>query len=58
MRIVIIDGNLTDNHFHTYINPDNYPISAGAQGVHGISNEFLVGKPTFSEVVEPFTKFC
>lgn len=56
--VEIIDGNLTDNHFHTYINPDNYPISAGAQGVHGISNEFLVGKPTFSEVVEPFARFC
>lgn len=56
--VEIIDGKITDNHFHTFINPDDHPISAGAQDVHGISNEFLIGKPTFEQVADLLIKFC
>ena len=39
----------TKNNFHHYVNPDRV-IDAGAQKVHGISNEFLAAKPKFETV--------
>ncbi|HCG5954542.1 TPA: hypothetical protein NJ081_002997 [Vibrio parahaemolyticus] len=56
--VEIVNGKLTNNHFHTYINPDDHPISSSAQDVHGISNDFLVGKPSFHEVIDQFVEFC
>ncbi len=35
----------------TLVNPE-YPISDGARAVHGISDEQLVGAPTFSQIAE------
>ena len=45
---------LTQNYFHEYINPE-IDISLSAQKVHGISNEFLIGKPTFNKIVKKFS---
>jgi DNA polymerase III subunit epsilon len=39
--------------FHTYLCPDR-AIDAGATEVHGITNEFLAGKPRFSAVAQQF----
>ena len=50
------DNVLTQNYFHEYINPER-DISVSAQKVHGISNEFLIGKPTFSEIAQKLLDF-
>ena len=54
--VELIDNVLTQNYFHEYINPETN-ISLSAQKVHGISNEFLIGKPTFSKIAEKFLDF-
>ncbi len=52
----IIDRHLTDRYFHVYIKP-NRLIDPEAFAIHGITNEFLVDKPTFSEVADDFLNF-
>lgn len=46
----------TGRHYHQYINPERR-IDAGAQEVHGISNEFLNDKPVFGDIVGDFLEF-
>ena len=50
------DNVLTQNHFHEYINPE-IVISISAQKVHGITNEFLLDKPTFNNIAQKFLDF-
>ncbi len=54
--VEIIDRRLTGKHYHQYINPERR-IDAGAQEVHGITNEFLNDKPLFGSVVDEFLEF-
>ena len=54
--VEIIDNVLTQNYFHEYINPEK-DISLSAQKIHGISNEFLIGKPTFNKIAKKFLDF-
>ena len=54
--IELVDNVLTQNYFHEYINPETN-ISISAQKIHGISNEFLIGKPTFNKVAKNFLDF-
>ena len=54
--VELIDNVITQNYFHEYINPE-IDISLSAQKVHGISNEFLIGKPTFSKIAKKFLDF-
>ena len=54
--VELIDNVLTQNYFHEYINPE-IDISLSAQKVHGISNEFLIGKPTFNNIAKNFLDF-
>ena len=54
--VELIDDVLTHNYFHEYINP-KIEISLSAQKVHEISNELLIGKPTFSNIVKKFLGF-
>ena len=54
--VELIDNVLTQNYFHEYINPQ-MNISLSAQKIHGISNEFLIGKPTFDNIVKSFLDF-
>lgn len=42
--------------FHRYLNPER-AIDAGAQEVHGISEEFLRDKPKFAEIADEFLAF-
>ena len=44
--VELIGRRLTGRHFHVYLQPDRES-DEGAIGVHGITNEFLVGKPRF-----------
>ncbi len=54
--VELIDNVLTQNYFHEYINPE-MNISISAQKVHGISNDFLIGKPTFNQIAKKFLDF-
>jgi DNA polymerase-3 subunit epsilon len=54
--IEMINRRLTGKTFHHYINPQR-EIDAGAQQVHGITQEFLKGKPVFDVIVEGFLDF-
>ena len=47
---------LTGRSFHCYLQPDR-EIEAEAIAVHGISNEFLVGKPRFADIADEFMAF-
>ena len=46
----------TENRFHQYLNPQR-DIEAGALEVHGITQEFLADKPSFSEICEEFISY-
>lgn len=54
--VELINRRLTGQHFHVYINPQRV-IDDGAIEVHGITNEFLVDKPLFDQVVNDFIEF-
>ena len=47
---------LTGRHFHVYLQPDR-DIDEGAIAVHGITAEYLAGKPRFREVADEFFEF-
>jgi DNA polymerase-3 subunit epsilon len=54
---VELDGRkLTGRHFHVYLQPDR-DIDEGAIAVHGITAEYLAGKPRFREVADEFFEF-
>ncbi len=54
--IEIVQRRPTQRHFHYYLDPER-DIDPGAQEVHGISREFLVGKPRFAEIAPEFLDF-
>ncbi|WP_088328445.1 DNA polymerase III subunit epsilon [Lacimicrobium sp. SS2-24] len=47
---------LTGEHFHVYINPQR-EVEQEAIEVHGITNEMLADKPSFSEIAPQFREF-
>lgn len=51
-----IDGQLTGNEFHVFLNPER-EIGFGAQRIHGITNDMLVDKPKFVSVASYFVEF-
>jgi DNA polymerase III subunit epsilon len=54
--IELLNGFLTGQTFHRYINPER-DMPAGAFQVHGLSTEFLKDKPLFAEVCEELLAF-
>jgi DNA polymerase-3 subunit epsilon len=54
--VELIKRRLTHNNYHQYIQPER-EVPADAIAVHGITNEFLVGKPLFADVVEAFMEY-
>ncbi|URJ32904.1 DNA polymerase III subunit epsilon [Candidatus Blochmannia vicinus] len=54
--VEIINRHLTDNKFHVYLKP-NRVVDIEAFQIHGISNQFLQDKPTFSEIINEFLLF-
>ncbi len=54
--VEMINRRLTGKRFHQYLQPDR-EIDAGAVEVHGITNDFLEGKPRFAEVAGEFLAF-
>ncbi len=55
--VEIIDGQITDNNFHEYINPEGKIIPPDTYMVHKISNAFLEDKPKMSVVAPKFLDF-
>ena len=54
--VELIKRKLTHNNYHQYINPER-KVPHDAIAVHGITNEFLVGKPIFATIVDDFMEF-
>jgi DNA polymerase-3 subunit epsilon len=54
--VELADRRLTGNTFHRYINPER-GIDAGAQQVHGLTDEMLADKPKFKDVVDELLAF-
>lgn len=54
--VEIGNRKLTGRRFHRYLNPDR-EIEAGAQAIHGLTNEFLADKPHFHDVAAEFLDF-
>lgn len=54
--VELINRRFTKNTFHCYLQPDR-EIDPGAMAVHGITNEFLLGKPRFHEVMGALKTF-
>ncbi len=55
--VEMIDGVITDNNFHEYINPDGKIIPPDSYMVHKISNAFLEDKPKMAAVAPRFLEF-
>lgn len=54
--VEMTNRKLTGQRFHRYINPER-EVEAGALAVHGLTNEFLLDKPRFGEIVTAFLEF-
>ncbi|WP_178861615.1 DNA polymerase III subunit epsilon [Thiomicrorhabdus cannonii] len=54
--VELIKRRLTHHNYHQYIQPER-EVPADAIAVHGITNEFLVDKPLFADVVEAFMAY-
>lgn len=55
--VEMLDGQITDNSFHEYINPDGKIIPPDSYMVHKISNAFLEDKPKMAAVAPRFLEF-
>ncbi|MDR2412986.1 MAG: ribonuclease H-like domain-containing protein [Rickettsiales bacterium] len=55
--VELIDGKITENSFHEYINPDGKIIPPDSYMVHKLSNEFLEDKPKIAAVAGKFLDF-
>ena len=55
--VEIIDGKITDNSFHEYINPEGKIIPPDTYEVHKSSNAFLEDKPKMAEIAPKFLDF-
>ena len=54
--IEVMHRRITERYFHRYVNPGCH-VSAGAQAVHGIGDEFLKDKPSFAAIAEQLLDF-
>ncbi len=54
--VEVVNRRLTGNNFHMYLKPDRL-VDPEAFGVHGIADEFLLDKPTFSEIADEFLDY-
>jgi DNA polymerase-3 subunit epsilon len=54
--VEIMNMVATGKTFHVYFNPEML-MPAGAQDIHGLSDEFLADKPLFADQAEAFLEF-
>ena len=55
--VEIVNRIPTGNEYHAFIFPEDREVHPEAEAIHGISNDFLQGKPIFREVVDSFLEF-
>lgn len=55
--VEIIDGKITGNTFHEYVNPEGKIIPQSSYMVHKLSNEFLRDKPFMRDVAPRMLQF-
>lgn len=54
--VEMIKRKLTHNNYHQYVQPERN-VPQEVIEIHGITNEFLVGKPTFREIADEFMEY-
>lgn len=54
--IELLSRNVTERHFHRYLNPER-DIEEGAAKVHGLTREFLADKPKFADIAAEFLDY-
>ena len=54
--VEIVNRRLSDQEFHTYLNPER-EVELGATRVHGLTREDLAAKPKFKEVAAAFLDY-
>ena len=54
--VEVLSRNITERHFHRYLNPGR-EIEEGAAKVHGITDEFLADKPKFADIAKEFADY-
>lgn len=54
--VEVINRRLTGRHYHVYINPGQL-VDPEAMTVHGITDEFLIDKPSFEQIADEFIEF-
>lgn len=54
--VELVDRHITGRAFHMCIDPGR-DIDAGATAVHGITNDQLMGEPSFSDIADAFLEF-
>lgn len=54
--VEVVNRRLTGRDFHVYLKPDRL-VDPVAFNVHGISDEFLADKPTFTDIADEFLQF-
>jgi DNA polymerase-3 subunit epsilon len=54
--IELLSRNVTERHFHRYLNPQR-DIDEGAAKVHGLTLEFLADKPKFPDIAKEFVDY-
>jgi DNA polymerase III subunit epsilon len=54
--VEMVDRVETGNSYHAYYNPER-DMPAAAEAVHGLSSDFLSGKPLFSETADELLEF-
>ena len=54
--IELLSRNVTERHFHSYLNPER-EIDEGATKVHGLTLEFLADKPKFADIAREFVDY-
>ena len=54
--VELIDRELTNKHYHVYLNPER-KVDEGAFKVHGISDAFLSDKQKFTDIANEFMSF-
>lgn len=54
--VEMINRIATGNYFHAYIDPER-DVPKDAFDIHGISNDFLKGKPVFSAIADDLLEF-
>jgi DNA polymerase III subunit epsilon len=54
--IEVLSRRISEHHFHAYIDPER-DVEEGAAKVHGLTRDFLRGKPRFADIATEFLDY-